>query len=206
MSRQGPIGADVVTDLQRYLQQSRVSVVSSLDGLSEYDIRRPVTPTATNLLGLVKHLAGIELAYLGDCVGRQSPVRLPWVEDESIWDGADMWAVAEETREYLLSLYRAAWQHSDESIEQLGLDAPAEVSWWPEARRRTTLGSLLVRVLAETAQHAGHADIVREMIDGRAGSDHDDAGDAAWWARYLERVQQAADSHRGPSRPVAPPT
>jgi len=206
MSSRTPTEPDIGADLQRYLQQSRESVVSSLDGLSEYDIRRPLTPTATNLLGLVKHLAGIELAYLGECVGRPSPVRLPWVEDESIWDGADMWATAEETREYLLSLYRAASQHSDESIGQLGLGAPAEVSWWPEARRRTTLGSLLVRVLAETAQHAGHADIVRELIDGRAGPDHDDAGDAAWWARHLGRVQDAADSHSGPSRSAGPQT
>jgi hypothetical protein len=171
-------------------------VVSSLDGLSEYDIRRPVTPSATNLLGLVKHLAGVELSYLGECVGRPSSVRLPWVDDESIWDSADMWATAEETREYIVGLYHAAWQHSDQTIDQLGLDAPASVSWWPEERRATTFGSLLVRVVAETAQHAGHADILRELIDGRAGSDHAEVGDAAWWTRYVERVQQAADEHR----------
>ena len=171
-----------------------------MDGLTEYDIRRPMTPTATNLLGLVKHLAGVELGYLGDAVGRPSPVRLPWVDDESIWDSADMWATAEETREDLVALYRTAWEHSDESIDQLGLDASAHVSWWPEPRRTTTLGSLLVRVVAETAQHAGHADIVREMIDGRAGADHDDIGDAAWWTRHCERVQDAADKHRGPAQ------
>jgi hypothetical protein len=195
MSRQPPVGTGVAADLHRYLQQARQNALSSLDGLTEYDIRRPMTPSATNLLGLIKHLAGIELGYLGDCVGRPSPVRLPWVDDESIWDGADMWATAEETREYIVSLYRTAWQHSDQSIDQLGLDAPAHVSWWAEERRATTLGSLLVRVVAETAQHAGHADILRELIDGRAGSDHDEVGDAAWWARYVERVQQAADSH-----------
>lgn len=155
-----------------------------------------MTPTATNLLGLVKHLAGIEFGYLGSCVGRPSPVRLPWIEDESTWDNADMWATAEETRDDLIVLYRTAWQHSDQSIDQLGLDAPAQVSWWPEARRKTTLGSLLVRVVAETAQHAGHADILREMIDGRAGGDRDGIGDAAWWTRHVERVQHAADSHR----------
>jgi hypothetical protein len=192
----------IASDLHRYLQQSRDSVLASLDGLTDYDIRRPMTPTGTNLLGLVKHLAGIELGYLGDCVGRPSPVRLPWVEDDSIWDGADMWATAEEAREDLLDLYRTAWQHSDESIDQLGLDAPAEVSWWPEERRQTTLGSLLVRVVAETAQHAGHADIIREMIDGRAGSDHDAAGDEARWADYVARVQEAADRHRGPPPPA----
>jgi hypothetical protein len=204
MTQPTAVGTGVAIDLHRYLQQSRDSVLASLDGLTDYDIRRPMTPTGTNLLGLVKHLAGIELSYLGDSVGRPSPVRLPWVEDESVWDGADMWATAEEAREDLVALYRTAWQHSDESIDQLGLDAPAEVSWWSEERRRTTLGSLLVRVVAETAQHAGHADIIREMIDGRPGSDHEAAGDERWWTRYVARVQEAADRHRGPTVPGVP--
>ena len=189
-----PLG--LVADLHRYLQESRESLLRSLAGLSGYDIRRPMTPTATNLLGLVKHVAGIEFGYLGDSVGRPSSIRLPWVEDGSVWDSADMWATADQTRDEMVTLYRAAWKHTDESINELELDAPAEVSWWPEERRKTTFGSLLVRVVAETAQHAGHADIVREMIDGRPGGDHDDAGDAEWWTRHVERVQQAADSHR----------
>jgi hypothetical protein len=190
----------LASDLRHYLQRSRERVLGSLEGLTEYDIRRPMTPTGTNLLGLVKHLTGIEFGYLGDCVDRPSAIRLPWVEDESILDNADMWATAEQTRDDLIGLYRAAWNHSDQSIDQLGLDAPAHVEWWPEARRETTLGSLLVRVVTETVQHAGHADILREMIDGRAGDNHDGVGDAAWWARHLERVQQAADSHRQPSQ------
>nr|WP_232668433.1 DinB family protein [Pseudonocardia sp. TRM90224] len=189
-------GAGVSADLHRYLQEARNGVVGALDGLSEYDVRRPMTPTATSLLGLVKHLAGVEFGYLGDSVGRPAPVRLPWVEDESIWDSADMWATADESREELVELYRTAWRHSDESIDQLPLDAPASVAWWPQERQRTTFGSLLVRVVAETAQHAGHADIVREMIDGRVVRDHEDVGDARWWERHVERVRQAADRYR----------
>ena len=200
MSEQQPVATDLAFDLRRYLQQSRESIVSTLDGLTEYDVRRPITPTATNLLGLVKHLAGIELGYLGECVGRPAPVPLPW-DDESIWDSADMWATAEETRGYVIDFYRTAWQHADESIAQLGLDAPAFVSWWPEERQHTTLGSLLVRVVAETAQHAGHADILREVIDGRPGRDHDDVGAAEWWDQHVQRVQQAADRHRLPADP-----
>jgi Protein of unknown function (DUF664) len=186
----------IVDDLLRYLQQSRDGLVGALDGLGEYDVRRPMTPTGTNLLGLVKHVAGVELGYLGDCVGRPAPVALPWVDDGSIWDGADMWASAAESRETITDLYRTAWRHSDESVLQLGLDAPATVSWWPAERRDTTLGSLLVRVVDETARHAGHADIVRELIDGRGGRDHDDLGDADAWSEYVRTVRQAADQHR----------
>src|SRR4051794_17209705 len=105
MDASTPISAD----LQRYLQDSRTVVVGSLDGLSEYDARRPLTPTGTNLLGLVKHLIGIELGYLGDSAGRPAPLTLPWNEDGSVWEGADMWATAEESREQLLDWYRTAW-------------------------------------------------------------------------------------------------
>jgi len=184
-------------DLQEYLQESRESVLRALDGLSEYDVRRPVTANGTNLLGLVKHLAGIEGQYLGDCVGRPMPFRLPWVEDGSIWDSADMWVPADQSREYIVDLYHAAWAHSDAAIAELPLDSSAVVSWWTEGQRSTTFGHLLVRVVAETAQHAGHADVVRETIDGRGGRDHDDIGGAGWWDDYVARVQAAADHFRG---------
>ena len=162
----------IAEDLQRYLQESRDSVLSTLDGLSEYDARRPLVPSGTNLLGLVKHLVGIEFGYLGDSAGRPAPVSLPWNEDGSVWKNGDLWVKPTETREYVVDLYRRAWQHSDESIAELPLDAPASVAWWPEHRRRTTFGHLLVRVVAETAQHAGHCDVVRELIDGRSGADN----------------------------------
>ena len=193
-------GADITADLQDYLQRARTGMLSRLDGLDEYDLRRPMTPTGTNLLGLVKHLTGNELSYLGSCVGRPSEIRLPWVEDGSIWESADMWATAAESSAELIELYRAAWRHSDESIRELGLAAPAYVEWWPEERRDTTLGTLLTRVMTETAQHAGHADILRELIDGRAGKDYDDIGDAAWWKNYLGSIREAADRFRDAER------
>jgi hypothetical protein len=176
----------ITDDLRHYLQEARTGVLSSLDGLSEYDIRRPVVPSGTNLLGLVKHLVGIELGYLGDCVGRPAPVTLPWLEDGSIWENADMWAKPDESREYIVGLYRQAWAHADESIASLPLDAPASVSWWPEERRRTTFGHLLTRVVAETTHHAGHCDIVRELIDGRSGADNPDG--------YYETVLRASEA------------
>ncbi len=182
-------------DLRKYLGDARNALVRALDGASEYDVRRPMTPSGTNLLGLVKHLAGVELGYLSTSVGRPAPT-LPWEEDGSVWDGADMWARADEDREWLLDLYRDAWARSDASIAELPLDHPAAPPWWPEERRSTTFGHLLVRVVAETAQHAGHAEIVREMLDGQAGRDHDALGDAEHWRRYVAQIQAAADAHR----------
>ena len=182
-------------DLRTYLQEGRDSVVRALDGLSEYDARRPLVPSGTNLLGLVKHLSGIELGYLGACVGRPSPVPLPWEDDGSVWESADMWATADQSREYLLDLYRRAWQHSHESLATISLDAPATVAWWPEERRRTTFGHLVVRVVAETTQHAGHCDILRETVDGRGGRDAADLGED-WWTSYVGKIQAAADTFR----------
>lgn len=183
-------------DLRHYLRESRAALLRALDRLGEYDVRRPMTPSGTNLLGLVKHLIEVEASYLGHCVGRPAPITLPWVEDGSIWDGADMWATPDESRDYILGLYHAATENADCAIAELSLDAPAYVEWWSEERRDTTFGHLLARVVAETAQHAGHAEILRESIDGRGGRDHDDLGDEAWWSAYVARVQAAADAFR----------
>jgi uncharacterized damage-inducible protein DinB len=182
--------------LLRYLQRERENLVGTLDGLSDYDVRRPMTPTGTSLLGLVKHVLSVELGYLTECVGRPSGIDLPWDNEQGLARSADMWAEADESREWLLDLYRRSWAACDASVRELGLDAPATVPWWPEERRQTTLGYLLVHQLAETAHHAGHADIIREAIDGRAGSDRDEVGDEAWWQGLVAQIQAAADQHR----------
>ena len=88
------------------------------------------------------------------------------------------------------------WAVPDAAIADLPLDAPASVAWWPEERRVTTFGHLLVRVVAETAQHAGHAGILREGLDGQGGPHKDDQGDAASWSQFVTRIQQAADEFR----------
>ena len=182
-------------DLQRYLHQGREALLWKLEGLSEYDVRRPLTPTGTNLLGLVKHLAYVEMGYFGATFGRPVDEPQPWL-DEDGEDNADMWATAAESREEILSLYRRARAHADATIEALPLDAVGRVSWWHPDRRELTLHRALVHVTAETHRHAGHADIVRELIDGAVGMREDNdnlpAADPAWWAGYRERVEQAA--------------
>jgi hypothetical protein len=186
--------ADLKEELHRKLQAARAALLSRLEDLGEHDLRRPMTPTGTNLLGLVKHLAGLEYGYLGESLGRPAPETMSWIEDGSIWEGADMWATPDESSEYLISLYRRACAHADRAITDLDLESPAAVAHWPQDRRATTLGFLLIRMVAETAQHAGHADIIRELIDGTAGADGDEALDEASWRDYLAQIQAAADS------------
>ena len=191
-------------DLLRYLQEARDALVWKLDGLSEYEIRRPLTPTGTNLLGLVKHVAGVELGYLGDTFGRpffggEEPPS--WWYTEESETNSDMWATADESREHVVGLYRRAWEHSDSTIATLPLDAVGHVPWWPEERREATLHHIVVRVISDTQRHAGHADILREFIDGSVGclqgKDNLPPEGEAWWEEYrsrLERVAREADS------------
>lgn len=191
--------AEMKADLHRYLRAAREALVWKLDGLSEYDVRRPMTPTGTNLLGLVKHVASVEAGYLGDCFGRPFPEPLPWFAEDAE-PNADLWATAEESREDVLGLYHRVWAHSDATVEVLDLDARGSVPWWPEERREVSLHQILVHITTETHRHAGHADIVRELVDGavglRQGNDNVPVEDPAWWEDYRRRLQEVADSFR----------
>ncbi|MEU8179252.1 DinB family protein [Micromonospora sp. NPDC049047] len=180
-------------DLHSYLKGGRDSLLWKLDGLGEYDIRRPLTPTATNLLGLVKHSAAMEILYFGVVFGRRFEQELPWLGDGAE-PNADLWASADETRDEIVRLYRRAMAHADATIEALALDQVGRVPWWGESA--VTLHHVLVHVIAETQRHAGHADIVRDLIDGAAGllssNDNLPPVDESWWLEYRQRVEPAA--------------
>jgi uncharacterized protein DUF664 len=189
---------DQKADLHRYLQDAREALLWKLDGLSEYDLRRPLVPTGTNLLGLVKHVAGGEMGYFGDTFGRPCPDQLSWDESDP---NSDMFAQPDESRDLITGLYRRAWAHSDATIEALPLDAVGHVPWWPADDNTVTLHHVLVRVATETHRHAGHADIVRELIDGAAGwraaNSNLPPGDQAWWQAHHARVERAARDAAG---------
>ncbi|GIE28275.1 hypothetical protein Ait01nite_013200 [Actinoplanes italicus] len=191
--------SDPKSDLRHYLQVARDALLWKLDGLGDYDLRRPLTPTGTNLLGLVKHAALVEVGYFGDTFGRPLADVLPGWEDDAE-PNADMWATAGESRDQVVGFYRRVWAHADETFEQLELDATGRVPWWPQADAEVTLHQILVHVTAETHRHAGHADIVRELIDGAAGMRRDignlPEGDAAWWSGYRDRLQKVAETFR----------
>ena len=179
--------------IHRYLDKQRTALLAKLDGVDERAARWPMTQTGTNLLGLVKHVAGIELGYFGEVFDRPSDIRLPWLAEDAETN-ADMWATAEESREDIVALYQRAAAHADATIEALTLDSPGRVRWWPAERQQVTLQQIMVHVTVEIARHAGHADIVRELIDGAAGDNNGELPDqtANQWATYRLQLQQAA--------------
>jgi hypothetical protein len=178
------------------LREIREVILWKLDGLSEYDVRRPLTSTGTNLLGLVKHQSLSESRYFGEVFDRPFPEPLPrWDDAEA--RGSDMWATGQETREEIIGRYRRVWEHSDATITALAIDSPGYVPWWP--RPNVKLFNVLVHILTETSRHAGHADILREQLDGSTGTAADarPRRDAAFWAARraeIERVAKAADT------------
>jgi hypothetical protein len=176
------------------LRSVRETMLWKLDGLSEYDARRPMTATGTNLLGLVKHLTVWELRYFGEVFDRPPPVSLPRWDDDAVSDSDEMWVTERETRAEIVEGYRRACEHADATIDALPVDAPGHVPWWP--RPDVTLFNVLVHVLTETTRHAGHADILREQIDGTVGTDPDDppahGHDATHWAERRATIEQAA--------------
>ena len=187
------IDADAKKTLHTYLRSVRKAMLWKLEGLSEYDVRRPLTPTGTNLLGLVKHLSIVEAWYFGECFERPFPEHLPWWDDDAELTD-DIWVTEDETRTEIVDLYQRVWAHADATIDALDLDAPGQVPWWSNGD--VTLHRMLVHVVAETNRHAGHADILREGLDGAVGMNADNSNlpdrDAAWWENFRARLERAA--------------
>ncbi|MET9693522.1 DinB family protein [Streptomyces sp. NPDC006514] len=180
-------------NLHGRLRRDRTALLWKLDGLSEYDARRPLTATGTNLLGLVKHVATVEARYFGEVFDRPSPEPLPRWQDS---DGSDLWATEHETRDQIIAFYRRTWEHSDATINELPLDAPGHVPWWPDPHPNTNLFAIMVHVLGESIRHAGHADILREGLDGRTGlrPEHEKQIDEEARAAHCAKIEQAARS------------
>jgi uncharacterized damage-inducible protein DinB len=185
--------------LRRYLQEARDALLWKLEGLSDYDIRRPMTPTGTNLLGLVKHCAASEFVYFGRLPGRRfaDEADLDWHEGDETELSGHMYATESESREQVTDFYRRACAHSDATIEELPPDARVTVPWWPEGLREPTMSTLLVHMIQETARHTGHADIIRESIDGAAG-EREGVGDpaaehaATAWKQHYAKLEDIA--------------
>lgn len=189
---------DLKAHLHHYLRAQRTALRLKLDGLSERDVRLPRTPTGTNLLGLYKHVGACELGYFGETFGRPSDLPMPWdrpgVDEE---DNTDMFAVEDESMAEVIEWTEACFAHADATIAALPIDAPGRVPWWTADKRDVTLGQIIVHMALDEARHAGHADILREEIDGSVGLRSEGNNLPDWdegrWAEYVDRLTRIAE-------------
>ena len=188
--------ADILRD---YLARARKGILWKLDGLGERAVRLPRTPTGTSLLGIVLHCANIEIGYFGATFGRAFPeADHPAVIPEDAYDAdpqADWTVPAEVSTAELMAFYGRVAAFSDAAFDELPLDAAGRVPWWPEGRADASLYEIAVHVLTDLHRHAGHADILREGIDGAAGLTpaYPNLPDAEGWPAYVARVRAIAE-------------
>jgi hypothetical protein len=178
--------------LTTYLQGARDTLIWKLDGLSERDQRLPRTPTGTNLLGVVKHALNTEVAYFGPTFGREWPTPEELVPVRASDPQADWYATARESTAGLVDLYRRVQEFADETIDALPLETLGRVAHW--GGEEVTLHAVLVHVIVDLQRHAGHADILREQIDGSTGLLRD-AGNLPTvdWPVYVAKLTALAE-------------
>jgi uncharacterized damage-inducible protein DinB len=156
-----PKTGDEKTMLVAFLDQNRAIMLWKLDGLDEEQARRQILPSATSMLGLVKHLAWVERWWFVDYIGGGEP-DYPWSDEDpdADWRIEDHETIASISQLYVDAVGEAnAVIEAAENLEVAGTktEEPRSLRW------------VLIHMIEETTRHAGHADIVREMIDGTAG-------------------------------------
>ena len=182
--------------LLRYFNVGHEVMLWKLGGLSDYDARRPLTPTGSNVLGLMKHVAWVELGYFGETFGRAPDIELPANADEP---NADMYATADESRAEIVALFNMAWTHAQATIDALDIDAEGHVPWWGDQGEPVSLVQIMVHTTTELHRHLGQIDIVRELIDGevgmRDGSENmPDGLPVDYWPTYCAQLETIAQN------------
>lgn len=163
MTQRVPFTGGEKESLHVSLDRHREVVLWKLEGLDEEQVRRPMTPSGTSLLGLVKHLAAVEYGWFCETFGRETEP-LPF-DPEDV--NADMRAAPHETTADIVAFYGRARVAADRVIDELEVDDTG-TAWFGDS---VSLRWVLIHMIEETARHAGHMDIVRELIDGSTG-DH----------------------------------
>ena len=181
--------------LARYLDVAHDALLWKLDGLSEFDLRRPLTPTGTNLLGIVKHVAWVELEYFGEVFDRPHDLGPAPDHDQP---NSDMYATADETSGDIFELFAPARAHAMATVDALDLGARGHVPWWGD-NNPVTLHWIIVHMATEIHRHLGQADILRESLDGldgpvghRADVTNLPPGDGIDWPDYLADLEAIA--------------
>jgi uncharacterized damage-inducible protein DinB len=163
VEQQVPFTGGEKESLHVSLDRHRDVVLWKLDRLDDEQLRRPMTPSGTNLLGLVKHLASVEYGWFCETFGREGDA-IPFDENDP---EADMRARPNETTADIVEYYGRARAAADRAIDELDPD-DVGTAWWGDI---VSMRWVLIHMIEETARHAGHMDIMRELIDGATG-DH----------------------------------
>ena len=159
-----PFGADHRAALLGWYDLQRGIVVMKCEGLSEVDARRPVIPTSPLMTagGIVSHLTWAEQLWFEHAfLGRDF--------EGPGWDGVDdsEFEVGDRALAEVLAAYDTQCRRSDQVIAAHDLDDLGVGGQFPSAG--STLGWMLLHMLEETARHAGHLDLVRELLGGEIG-------------------------------------
>lgn len=166
MGRRVPFTGGEKESLKAALDRHREAVLWKVEGLDDDELRRPMTPSGTNVLGLVKHLAAVEYGWFCEPFGRPTEP-LPFDEDD---EDADLRVAPGETTADVLAFYERARAAADQVIADLDLDDTG-TAWFGDT---VSMRWVLLHMVEETARHAGHVDIVRELIDGVTGDHPED--------------------------------
>lgn len=142
-----------------YLNNNRNSVIRKLDGVDEAQLRTSLVPSGTNLLGLVQHLAGVEVHWFCRVFN-----------GEKVIANKSMQVPAEASSPEVIDSYRRVCARSDEIVRSAAGPEVLSAIPNPGEDQRDPLRSVLAHLIEETARHAGHADILREQLDGTTGN------------------------------------
>lgn len=146
-----------------------------------------------NLIGIVKHALNTEVVYFGPTFGREWPTSEELVPAGGSDPQADWYATAQESAAGVVDLYRRVQAFADETIQALPLDALGHVAHWGGAE--VTLHEIMVHKTVDLQRHAGHADIVREQIDGSRGllRQASNLPDDMDWGAYVPKLTALAE-------------
>jgi uncharacterized damage-inducible protein DinB len=162
-----PVAGNEKEVLGGFLDHYRRTLLHICEDLSEEQLRRPMVPSGTSLLGLVKHLAYCERSWFQERIANE-PVEYPYVEDDD--PDADFRIEEGETAQEIFDLYEEQCAISRRILEATSLEHVVD---YPDRIADYNVRWIAVHMIEETARHAGHADIIREQLDGRTGTGYE---------------------------------
>ena len=145
-----------------FLNWHRDTLLCKVDGLTDEELRRPHDPSGLTMLGLVKHLTDVERSWFREVVAGEDLSAL-WDDDPQRY-----WRIEpHETTAEIIAGYRAEVAAANALLDEIGMDEPVRAA--RVADTGMTVRWVVLHMIEETARHNGHADLIREAIDGRTG-------------------------------------